>query len=105
MSNLIKFLITILILISFNLHGQIGGKLRETKNQRKLAKHIRRSGWVERKWVPNKLKIIEPDRKLFKRYRTTNSKIKDKLQRDINYRRTKRRIRGNDVFHKRKYFR
>lgn len=104
MKNLVKFIVLIITFFSLTSYGQTGGRFKETKNQKKLAKYIRRNGWQERSWVPNKLKIVESDKKLFKRYRTSNSKIKDKIQRDINYRRAKKRIRGNDVFHKRKYF-
>lgn len=104
MYRLLKLLFILLIFLSNTTLAQIGGKVREVKNQTKLKRHIRRSGWVDRKWVPNKLKVIEPQRKLFFRYRTSNSKIKEKIQKDINRKRIRRRIRGNDVFHKRKYF-
>ena len=104
MSRLIKLLFILLIFLSNNTFAQIGGRVKEVQNQKRLKRHIRRSSWVDRKWVPNKLKVVEPQKKLFFRHRTSNSKIKDKLQKDINRKRSRRRIRGNDVFHKRKYF-
>jgi hypothetical protein len=104
MSRLLKLLFILLIFLSNTTFAQIGGKIKEVQNQKRLKRHIKRSGWVERKWVPNKLKVVEPQRKLFFRYKTSNSKIKEKIQKDINRKRIRRRIRGNDVFYKKKYF-
>ena len=91
--------------MSLKNYAQIGGRFKEIRNQKKLAKHIKRGGWVIRPWVPNQLKTIEIERKLFTRYRTNNSKFKEKIQKNINLRRNRKRIRGNDVFYKKKYFR
>lgn len=97
-------LILICLLLSFFGHSQIGGRLREKSNQRKLKLHIIRSGWPDRRWEPNRLHKIELDRKIFYRYVTKNKKIREKIQRKLNRARANRRLRSRNSFSKRKYF-
>ena len=85
------------------MHSQVGGKLREVQNQHKLKKTIFKAGWKTRVNQPNYFRRTEPDRKLFFRFRSANGKRYDKLQKTINKRRAKMRLRGRNQFHKRKY--
>lgn len=101
-----KFIVLFLILFSNFIFSQnVGGRLKEVQNQRKLRRTIFHSGWTERKWQPNHLKHIEPERKLFFRHRTTNAKKKELIQRRINKKRERWRLRQRNKFHKRKYHR
>ena len=97
-------IILIFLLFCFCGHSQIGGRLREKANQHKLRRHIYWSGWPDRKWVPNKLRRIELDRKIFYRYVTRNGRIKERIQRKINKDRARRRMRSRNSFSRRKYF-
>jgi len=100
-----KLLLIILLLIPSLVQSQIGGRVREVKNQKKLKMDIRKSGWKYRKWEPNRLKVIESEKKLFYRYRTNNQKEKEKIQKKINKRRYRLLIRNRNSFTKRKYMR
>lgn len=101
MKNLITL---ILVVSSFAFYSQtVGGRLREAQNQKTLRRTILKSGWKERKWQPNHLKHIELDRKLFFRHRTNNAKQKEIIQRNINKKRERKRLRQRNQFHKRKY--
>ena len=100
-----KLLLIILLLIPFLVQSQIGGRVREVKNQKKLKIHIRKSGWCYRKWEPNRLKVVESEKKLFYRHRTNNQKEKEKIQKKINKRRYRLLMCNRNSFTKRKYMR
>ena len=100
-----KLLLIILLLIPFLVQSQIGGRVREVQNQKKLKIRIRKSGWKYRKWEPNRLKVIESEKKLFYRHRTNNQKEKEKIQRKINKKRYRLLMRNRNSFTKRKYMR
>ena len=59
-------------------------------------------GWVYKPTRPGKKQNREQHH-LFTRYRTKNKKYKDGLQARINRERSKRRVRGNATFHRRRY--
>ena len=96
-------IILICLLLSFYSYAQIGGRVREKSNQRILKRHIFRTGWPDRKWVPNKLRHIELDRKLFYRHTTNTGRAKERIQKKINRDRARRRMRSRNSFAKRKY--
>ena len=98
-----KFIFFLLMTISFSISAQIAGKLKEVQNQKKLNKTIFKAGWKIRKNQPNYFKRTEPDRTLFFRHRTNNAKRIDRIQKRINKKRAKLRLRGRNQFHKRKY--
>jgi len=100
-----KLLLIILLLIPFLVQSQIGGRVREVQNQKKLKIRIRKSGWHYRKWEPNRLKVVESEKKLFYRHRTNNQKEKEKIQRKINKKRYRLLMRNRNSFTKRKYMR
>ena len=99
-----KLLVLIFIILSNLFYSQtVGGRMKEIKNQRILRRTIFKSGWKDRKWQPNHLKKIELDRKLFFRHRTNNERQKEIIQRKINRKRERIRMRVRNQFHKRKY--
>ncbi len=83
--------------------SQVGGKLREVQNQHRLKRTIFKAGWKTRSNKPNYFRRTEPDRNLFFRLKTSKSKKYDRLQKKINKRRTRMRLRSRNQFHKRKY--
>jgi len=86
------------------MNAQSGGRMRENKNQKRLLKHIYKSGWSYKKTKPGKFQSEwREGRFLFKRNVTSGKQRKRKYQSKINNNRAKKRIRGNDVFYKRKY--
>jgi hypothetical protein len=97
------FLLLILLFSSTLFSQQIGGKLKEVRNQHKLKKTIWGGGLRTRNNQPNYFRRTEPDRTLFFRFRSANGKRYDKLQKKINKKRAKMRLRGRNQFHKRKY--
>ena len=97
------FLLIFFFFSSLFFSQNIGGKLKEVQNQHKLKKTILKSGWKTRNNQPNYFRKTEPDRTLFFRFRSANGKRYDKLQKKINKRRAKMRLRGRNQFHKRKY--
>lgn len=96
-------LLLILLFSSTLFSQQIGGKLKEVRNQHKLKKTIWGKGFRTRTNQPNYFRRTEPDRTLFFRFRSPNGKRYDKLQKKINRKRAKMRLRGRNKFHKRKY--
>ena len=96
-------LLLILLFSSQIFSQQIGGKLKEVRNQHKLKRTILGAGWRTRNNQPNYFRRTEPDRTLFFRFRSSNGKRYDKLQKKINRKRAKMRLRGRNQFHKRKY--
>ena len=99
-----RVLIIFFILFSFVLNAQVGGRMKERKNQKRFLKHIARSGWHYKKTSPGKLQNHRREGiKLFRWNVTSNKRLKRKIQGKINNERARKRIRGNDVFHKRKY--
>ena len=97
------FLLIFIFFSSVFFSQSIGGKLKEVQNQHKLKKTILKAGWRTRVNQPNYFRRTEPDKTLFFRFRSANGKRYDKLQKKINKRRTKMRLRGRNQFHKRKY--
>jgi hypothetical protein len=101
-----KYLILILISISLFSYSQTGGKKRESSKTIRRGlfhKPPKTSPWIYRKTEPGNIQNRELP-KLFKRYRTNGKKESSKILERQNRLRAKRRIRGSDVFHKRKYF-
>lgn len=104
--------------------AQTGGKKREHRNQRKGSSKFRgaksagnadaferggrrgksRKGgaWVYRT-TPSSKKQNREQRFLFSRYRTKGKKSRDGILAKQNHDRSSRRVRGNKVFHKRKF--
>ena len=101
-----NFLFFILILLSTCYYSQTGGKKKEgikTIKRGLFRKPPKTSPWIYRKTESGTIQNREFP-KLFKRYRTNGKKESSKILERQNRLRTKRRVRGNDVFHKRKYF-
>lgn len=102
-----KYLLLILIFLSFFSYSQtLGGKKREkARTARRILfnKSPKTSPWIYRKTEPGPIQNREMF-KLFKRHRTNGRKEYDKILERQNKLRSKRRIRGNDFFQKRKYF-
>jgi hypothetical protein len=106
----------ILLFFSHQSFAQTGGRKKEKVNatswKRRLFKQ-RRTPWEYHKTPinlpedkPNSNILIHKNRKkVIFFWNVTKGKIETrKIQERINGKRSKRRIRGNDVFHKRKYF-
>lgn len=87
------------MLLTSIIYAQSGGRMREKRNQKKLQGRIRESGWSYRKTPGRKSNDVN----LFQRNRTYGKRYRSKIQNRINKERARRRIRGNDVFAKRKY--
>jgi len=86
------------------LNAQMGGRMKERKNQKRFQKHIFKSGWKYKPTRPGKLQSHRREgRFLFKRATTRNENYRFRYQQKINRERARRRVRGNNVFHKRKY--
>jgi hypothetical protein len=99
-----KTLVILLLLFSFVLNAQVGGRMKERKNQKRFLNHIAKSGWHYKKTSPGKLQNNwREGRFLYKGNVTSNKRLKRKLQGKINSERARKRIRGNDVFYKKKY--
>ena len=100
-----KHLLTILLfLCSTVLYSQGGGRMKERSNQKKLVRHIFKSGWQYKPTKPGKIQNYwREGRYLFKGNVTSNKKFKRKLQGKINRERARKRVRGNMVFSKKKY--
>jgi hypothetical protein len=120
------------ILISDDFFAQAGGRRREHRNQRKgrlfggggskgnadkfarnggrqsILGRIFNSGYKAPAWVMNsKRQHINADRRdsrsLFSRYRTSGRRYREGILAKQNAARARSRVRGNAVFHKRKY--
>ncbi|MCX8143590.1 MAG: hypothetical protein N3F62_04945 [Bacteroidia bacterium] len=125
------FFIVMGMFIAFSLAAQTGGKKREHRNQRgggfhlfkfnkskgnanAFAKNKRKKGFLARIFSGDKVTAggwvyhrtpgtHRDDHSLFHRFRTKNKAFKDKLQARINKQRSRNRVRGNSIFHKKKY--
>lgn len=93
-------IILIFMLLTSIIYAQSIGRIREKRNQKKLQSKIRESGWSYRKTPGKKSNDVN----LFHRNRTYGKTYRSKIQSRINRERNKRRIHGNDVFSKRKYY-
>jgi hypothetical protein len=128
----LKKVVLILILSIFSglvtdLFGQTGGKKREHRNQRRsgsskfrghsagnadafarggtnkrTSKKRKQSAWVYRP-TPTSKKQRKEQKFLFSRYRTKGKKYRDGILAKQSASRSSRRVRGNKVFHKRKF--
>lgn len=107
-------------------YGQTGGRKREHRNQRRksskfggksagnadafarggtnkrTSKRSRAGVWVYRP-TPSSKKQNRESRYLFSRYRTKGKRHRDGILAKQNNERSSRRVRGNKVFHKRKF--
>lgn len=98
-----RFLVIVFLLFSLGLSAQVGGRLREHKNQRRLQR-ISHKTWHFKPTRPGKLQNHRREgRHLFTRTVTFNKKRKSRIQHRINVARSRSRVRGNEVFYKRKY--
>jgi hypothetical protein len=112
--------------ISLELSAQTGGRKREHRNQRKSSSKFKRkpsagnadafarggsnrrssrkktSSWVYRP-TPTSKKQRKEQRFLFKRFKTKGGKFNESFLSRQNNDRSKGRVRGNKVFHKRKF--
>lgn len=106
------------------INAQTGGRKREHRNQRRGSSKFRgaksagnadafarggrrgksRKGgaWVYRT-TPSSKKMNKEQKYLFSRYRTKGRRQRDGILTSQNHERSKRRVRGNKVFHKRKF--
>jgi hypothetical protein len=101
-----KYLLLILLFISILSYSQTGGKKKEgvkTIKRGLFRKPPKTSSWIYRKTESGTIQNREFP-KLFKRNRTIGKKESSKILERQNKLRAKRRVRGNKVFHKRKYF-
>lgn len=127
----LKKIVLILLLTLFSgilseAYAQTGGRKREHRNQRKksskfggksagnadafarggtnkrTSKKSRAGVWVYRP-TPNSKKIHRETKHLFSRYRTKGKRYRDGILAKQNSARASRRVRGNKVFHKRKF--
>lgn len=105
-------------------YSQTGGKKREHRNQRKgsskfggkksmgnadafarggkRGKSRKNGAWVYRT-TPTSKKMRKEQKYLFSRYRTKGKRQRDGILASQNHSRSKSRVRGNKVFHKRKF--
>ena len=78
-----RVLVIFCILFSFVLNAQIGGRMKERKNQKRFLNHIARSGWHYKKTSPGKLQSNwREGRFLYKSNVTSNKKLKRKINKD-----------------------
>lgn len=100
-----RLFLILFMLFSLICSAQIGGRMKERKNQKRLHSHIFKNGkWKYNPTRPGKMQTYRREGKhLFKRNITPNKRLKYKYQCQINRHRANHRIRGNEVFHKRKY--
>ncbi len=101
-----KFFLLLILFLPIFAYSQTGGKKKEgikTIKRGLFHKPPKTSPWIYRKTKSGSIQNREFP-KLFKRYRTNGKKESSKILERQNRLRTKRRVRGNDVFHKRKYF-
>lgn len=101
-----KYLLLILIVLPLLNYSQTGGKKREssrTVRRGGLFHKLKTSPWIYRKTESGPIQNREMP-KLFKRHRTNGKRESSNILEKQNRLRAKRRVRGNDVFHKRKYF-
>jgi len=98
-----RYLFIFFFLISLGLSSQVGGRMREHKNQKRLQRISRT--WHFKPTKPGKLQNHwREGRHLYTRNVTSGKKRKQKVQNRINASRNRSRIRGNKVFSKRKYY-
>jgi hypothetical protein len=100
-----KYILLILIVLPLLNYSQTGGKKKEKSRTIKRGlfhKQPRTSPWIYRKTESGPIQNREFP-KLFKRKRTNGKRESSKILEKQNRLRAKRRVRGNDVFHKRKY--
>jgi hypothetical protein len=103
---LLLLLLLLLILFCFEGISQVGG--RKIEKSYKVAGKRRTIGkskpaWIYRKTESGPVQDREMP-KLFRRKRTKPGEENEKILKRQNKLRAKRRVRGNNVFHKRKYF-
>lgn len=99
-----KLLVIVLLLASFLMSAQVGGRMRERKNQKRFQLHILKSGWKYHPTKPGKLQTHRREgRHLFFRSVTRNENFRNRYQAKINRDRARKRVRGNVVFSRRKY--
>lgn len=101
-----KYILLILIVLPLLNYSQTGGKKKEKSRTVRIGglfhKQPRTSPWIYRKTESGPIQNREFP-KLFKRKRTNGKRESSKILEKQNRLRAKRRVRGNDVFHKRKY--
>lgn len=100
-----KVILIFIILCYIPTFSQNGGrKLEKTKISTKRRKHVKgNTSWVYRKTESGPVQDRELP-KLFKRKKTRGGEENERIIKRQNNLRVKKRVRGNDVFHKRKYF-
>ncbi len=88
-------------------YSQAGARKKEGKtvhrSLKRLLKQPKTSPWIYRKTNPGRIQDREMSG-LFRRWRTNGEKESSRIKERQNRFRAKRRVRGNRVFHKRKYF-
>jgi hypothetical protein len=100
---MIRYLFILFMFISLSLSAQTGGRVKQRSNQRRLLK-ISNKTWHFNPTKPGKLQNHRREgRKLFTRSETRGGRQKARIQSRINSYRFRHRIRGNEVFHKKKY--
>jgi len=104
MKKLSLILFILFLMNSFCLVSQTTPRrMRETKNQKMIHRHIyHHNGWVYKKTPAGKYKNYS--KHLFTRHRPAVYYKKKKCQERINRQRALHRKRGNEYFHKRKYY-
>ena len=101
-----RIILFILITLPIFGYSQTGGKKKEgirTIKRGLFYRAPKTSPWIYKKTKPGTIQNREFP-KLFKRNRTFGKQEFSKILERQNRLRAKRRIRGNNVFHKRKYF-
>lgn len=97
-------MIIIFAIISIQMNAQVGGRMKERKNQKRIIVHSKKSGWNYRATKTGKpYNWRREGRWLFRRNLTKGKISRERQQVKINNSRSKKRIRGNVVFSKRKY--
>ena len=100
-----KIILILLILLYIPVFSQTGGRKSEKTKIAGRRRSVKKSKptWTYRETESGPVQDREMP-KLFKRKRTKGREENSKILERQNKLRAKRRIRGNDVFHKRKYF-
>ena len=102
-----KVLIFLVMIFSLQSISQTGGrKLEKTNTIRRwklFKKSPKTSPWIYRKTESGPVQKLEMP-KLFRRTRTNGQKQNEKIIERQKKLRAKKRVRGNSVFYKRKYF-
>ena len=104
-----KIFLCIFMLLFSIYYSQAGDRKKETTESgrlihRRYLRQPKTSTWIYRRTESGPIQNREMP-KLFKRWVTNGEKESTIIKERQNRLRTKKRVRGNDVFHKRKYFR